>query len=86
LEKARIADRIAEIVAAELEMENPGQIKPESKFIDDLGADSLKIFALITSIEEEFDITIDDSAIEEIKVVADATALVERMLSEQVVA
>ncbi|MCQ2513379.1 MAG: acyl carrier protein, partial [Lachnospiraceae bacterium] len=47
-------------------------ITEETKFIDDLGADSLDIFEIITAIEDSFDITIDDSQAETIITVGDA--------------
>ena len=51
---------------------DPSQITEDSKFIDDLSADSLDVFEIITSIEEAFDITIDDSEAESIVTVGDA--------------
>ena len=44
----------------------------DSKFVDDLGADSLDIFQIIMGIEEEFDIEIPNDAAEKISTVADA--------------
>ena len=48
------------------------EITPESKFIDDLGADSLDIFQIIMGIEEEFNIEIENEDAEGILTVADA--------------
>ena len=39
--------------------------------IEDLGADSLDIVEIIMNIEEEFGITVDDSAVETLKKVGD---------------
>ena len=35
-------------------------IKPDAKFVEDLGADSLNIVELVMAVEEEFDIEIPD--------------------------
>lgn len=45
---------------------------PEMSFVDDLGADSLEIFQIIMAIEEEFDVVIDENAIEMIETVEQA--------------
>ena len=44
----------------------------ETKFVDDLGADSLDIFQIIMGIEEAFDIEIDNDDAEKIVTVGDA--------------
>ena len=45
----------------------PDQVKPESNFVDDLGADSLDTVELIMSFEEEFGVEIPDTEAEKIK-------------------
>ncbi len=47
-------------------------IKPESTFIEDLGADSLDIVELVMALEDEFQIEIPDKDAESIKSVLDA--------------
>ena len=42
------------------------EIRPDSTFVDDLGADSLDVFQIIMGIEEEFDIEIDNEEAEKI--------------------
>lgn len=46
-------------------------IVPESKIIDDLGADSLDVLQLLMTIEEEYGIIIPDEALAEFKTVSD---------------
>lgn len=53
-------------------------IKMETTFVDDLGADSLDIFQIIMGIEEAFDIEIENEDAEKIVTVGDA---VERIKS-----
>ncbi len=65
-------EKLQQIIADVLNID-PSMISEESKFIDDLSADSLDIFEIITNIEETFDITIDDSQAESIVTVGDAS-------------
>ena len=66
-----IADKVKEIVSQQLDVD-VAQIKPESQFIDDLGADSLAIVELVLAFEEQFDINIPDEDTEKIRTVGDA--------------
>ena len=66
-----IADKVKEIVSQQLDVD-VGQIKPESQFIDDLGADSLAIVELVLAFEEQFEIDIPDEDTEKIRTVGDA--------------
>ncbi|WP_072525505.1 acyl carrier protein [Clostridium sp. Marseille-P3244] len=64
-------EKLQEIVADVLNVQKD-EIKPETTFVDDLGADSLDIFQIIMGIEEEFDIEIDNDEAEKIVTVQDA--------------
>ena len=65
-----IFDKIKGIIAEQLGLE-ADEIKMESSFVDDLGADSLDIVELIMALEEEFDIEIPDEDAEKISIVGD---------------
>ena len=54
------------------------EIKPETTFVDDLGADSLDIFQIIMGIEETFDIEIDNDEAEKIVTVGDAVEQIKK--------
>jgi acyl carrier protein len=60
-----------EIIAEELEV-SVDQLKPEAKFIEDLGADSLDIVELVMALEEEFGLDIPDEDADTMKTVGDA--------------
>lgn len=66
-----IADKVKEIISQQLDVDM-ANIKPESAFIDDLGADSLAIVELVLAFEEQFEIDIPDEDTEKIKTVQDA--------------
>ena len=44
----------------------------EASFTEDLGADSLDLFEIVMGLEEEFNISIDNEDLEQIKTVQDA--------------
>ncbi len=62
---------LKEIIVDKLSV-SEDQIKPESRFIEDLGADSLDVVELVMAIEEKFGIEIPDEDAEKIRTVQDA--------------
>ncbi|BAY21861.1 acyl carrier protein [Calothrix sp. NIES-2100] len=66
-----VFEKVKKVVAEQLTVE-ADEIKPQSSFIDDLGADSLDIVELVMAFEEEFEIEIPDDAAEKILTVEDA--------------
>ena len=73
MEFEKLQDIIADVLNVQKE-----DIKPETTFVDDLGADSLDIFQIIMGIEEEFDIEIDNDEAEKIVTVQDAVAQIKK--------
>jgi acyl carrier protein len=70
-ENENIADKVIGIVANQLDVEKE-KIKPETSFINDLGADSLDIVELVMEFEEAFEMSIPDEDAEKIRTVGDA--------------
>jgi len=66
-----IEGKVKSIIADQLGV-GEDEIKPESSFIEDLGADSLDIVELVMAMEEEFEVEIPDEEAENIKTVGDA--------------
>ncbi len=71
-----LIDEVKEVVAEQLNV-NADDIKEESKFVEDLGADSLDVVELIMELEEKFDIEIPDADAEKIATVGDAVKYIE---------
>ncbi len=69
-------EKVRDITVEQLSVD-ADEVKMESAFIDDLGADSLDLVDLVMSIEDEFEIEVPDEAIEEIKTVDDAVKYIE---------
>ena len=66
-----IEQRVKKIVAEQLGV-NESDIKNESSFVDDLGADSLDTVELVMALEEEFECEIPDEDAEKITTVQQA--------------
>jgi acyl carrier protein len=66
-----IEQRVKKIVAEQLGV-NEADIKNESSFVDDLGADSLDTVELVMALEEEFECEIPDEEAEKITTVQQA--------------
>jgi acyl carrier protein len=72
-----IAERVATIVCNQLDVEKE-KVKPETSFINDLGADSLDIVELVMELEEEFDMSIPDEDAEKIRTVGEAVEYIRK--------
>jgi len=64
-------DDVKAIVVEQLNV-NADEVKEESKFVEDLGADSLDVVELVMALEEKFDIEIPDDEAEKISTVKNA--------------
>jgi acyl carrier protein len=69
-------DEIKEVIVEQLNV-NPEEIKLESNFVEDLGADSLDVVELVMALEEKFEIEIPDSEAEKIQTVKDVVDYIE---------
>ncbi|MBU3189224.1 acyl carrier protein [Clostridium bowmanii] len=63
-------EKIRATIASQLSIDED-EIKMESSFMNNLGADSLDIVELIMALEEEYEIEIPDEDVEKIATVAD---------------
>jgi acyl carrier protein len=68
----RLKEVLVEVLGAKEE-----DIKAESKFVDDLGADSLDLVELIMAFEDKFEVEISDEDAEKIISVKDALDYIE---------
>ena len=66
-----IEQRVRKIVAEQLGV-NEADVKNESSFVNDLGADSLDTVELVMALEEEFETEIPDDEAEKIATVQQA--------------
>jgi acyl carrier protein len=62
--------------AVEVLQVEPDKVTREASFADDLDADSLDLVELVMALEEQFDITVDESELEGVETVGQAFDLV----------
>lgn len=72
-----VFDEVKEVVVEQLNA-NPDEVKEDSKFVEDLGADSLDVVELVMALEEKFGIEIPDEDAEKIQTVGDAIQYIEK--------
>ena len=79
-EGRNVTVEVKRIIKEQLDVDEK-DIKPESTFIDDLGADSLGLVELVLAFEEAFEIDIPDEDTEKIRSVQDAVEYIEKHLA-----
>ena len=71
LSREEVQDKVVNIVCGQLGT-SQDKVKPDTSFINDLGADSLDTVELVMEFEDEFDIRIPDDDAEKIQSVGNA--------------
>ena len=71
-----IYDKLCSILADQLGID-PADIRPDANIIDDLGADSLDVVEMVTTLEDEYGISILDDYLREHLTVGEVVAFVE---------
>lgn len=70
MDRSAILEKVIECVCESLEVEDE-ELTEDTSF-DDLNADSFDKLELITALEDEFDLTLDDEVLESIVTIGDA--------------
>ena len=74
-----IFEKIKGIVVEQLGV-NEEEVKLETSFIEDLGADSLDLFQVVMDLEDAFDVKVEN--VENIKTVGDAVKYIENAIEK----
>lgn len=74
----KIADRLVEQLGVD-----ESEVTPEASFKDDLAADSIDLFEMVMSLEDEYDIEIPTDKLEEIETVGDLMEVLEELGIEE---
>ena len=74
-----IEARVRKVVSQVLGVEED-KIKPESRFVEDLGAESIQSLELVAAFEEEFDIEMEEDAALQVQTVKGAVEFIKKHL------
>ena len=82
MDKDEILERVCEVVSDVLGV-NVQDITPESRFVEDLGAESIQSVELVAAFEEEFDIELDEEAALQVQTVSKAVDFIADAIERQ---
>lgn len=72
-----IFEKVKDLIAEQLDVDDKESISQDSSITDDLGADSLDVVDLVMAIEDEFSVEIPEDQVENIKTVGDIVKYIE---------
>lgn len=75
-------DKFVEIICNYVEVE-PQDVKPESRFMEDLGFTSFDFMSMLGEIEDEFDIEVDQQKVVDIITVGEAVEYIESLIANK---
>ena len=75
-------NKLVDIICEYVEVD-PENVKPESRFIEDLGFTSLDFMSMLGELADEFDVEIDQSKAVDIRTVQEAADYLETLASEE---
>jgi len=81
VDRAEVAERVIKVVCEVLGCSS-NDVKEESQFVADLGAESIQSIELVTAFEDEFDIEMDEDAALQVKDVGTAIDFIKKHLEE----
>ena len=76
--EVKMFEKLVEIICNYVEVE-PEQVKPESRFMEDLGFTSFDFMSMLGEIEDTFDVEIDETAAADIRTVQEAVDYLETL-------
>jgi len=77
-----LQEQVITLISKSFKVSN-NNIKLESKFIEDLGADSLDVVEFVLTLEDTFDVVIPESKAQSISTVNDAVKFLEELLAKK---
>lgn len=74
-------EKLAEIICNYVEVE-PEDIRPDSRFMEDLGFTSFDFMSMLGELEDEFDVEIDQQEVSDIRTVQEAIDYLTKLSAE----
>ncbi len=81
MDRTEISKKVVSIVVEQLDV-TEDQVKDATRFVDDLGADSLDLAELVMEFEDEFDLNIPEDE-EGIQTVGDAVNYIDDLIKKK---
>ncbi|MBQ3824495.1 MAG: acyl carrier protein [Clostridia bacterium] len=74
-----VFEKVRTLIAEQFGVEE-NTITPETTFTEDLSADSLDIVELIMTLEQTFNVSVNDEEVENVKTVGDVVSHIEKLI------
>lgn len=74
-----VFEKVRTLIAEQFGVEE-NKITPETTFTEDLSADSLDIVELIMTLEQTFNVSVNDEEVENVKTVGDVVSHIEKLI------
>ena len=71
-----VYEKVSAMIVKQLKV-SPDAVKPESRLLEDLKADSANVMMLVMDLEQAFDIMVEDDALMKVKTVGDLVKYIE---------
>jgi acyl carrier protein len=78
----KLTDEIIKIIAKELDV-SPGSIKEDTSIQNDLGADSLDVINIVMTVENKFNIEIDEDTLHQFNTVANIAGALTMVMNQE---
>lgn len=82
MDKDEILEKVCDVVSDVLGV-SVNEITPDSRFVEDLGAESIQSVELVAAFEEEFDIEMEEETALQVETVATAVDFIADVLEQQ---
>ena len=76
-------DKVLKIIARELKL-NVEKVKPQARFIQDLGISSMLLWEMVLVMEDEFNIQVSDSDLKKIQTIQAAIEYMESRVGKEI--
>ena len=77
-EKKDIFEELKEMICEYVDVE-PGEIREDSRFVEDLGFNSYDFMSMVGEIEEHWDVEVDEREVVNVKTVKDAMEYIQSL-------
>ncbi len=82
MDRNEILERVCDVVSDVLGV-NVEDLTPESRFVEDLGAESIQSVELVAAFEEEFEIEMEEETALQVQTVGNAVDFIAEVLGSQ---